>query len=62
MGSKISSNIPKFTDAQIENGDLNLKNPALFRVVTKWVEELEDYLKEDSVLKREYPFKMMDGS
>ena len=61
IGAKISPNTPKFEAAQIQNSDLVLKNPAMLRVVTKWIEELEGYFKEDSILKREHPFKMMDG-
>ena len=40
IGAKISLNTPKFKESDIQNGDLTLKTTALFRVVTKWVEEL----------------------
>ena len=62
IGTKLSLNTPKFTPSQIENGELVLKNSALFRVVTKWVQELEECFHEDKILEREYPFRMMGGN
>ena len=41
VGSKLSLNTVPFTKTQIESGKTNLKNPAIFRVITKWIEELE---------------------
>ena len=61
IGEKISSNTPLFGKAQIENGNLSLKGTALFRVVTKWVEELESYFEPEAIMKKEHPFKMIKG-
>lgn len=33
-------NPPLFTEAEIESGDIKLEDPALFRIASKWVDEL----------------------
>lgn len=60
IGPKLSPNIQPFKKAKIENGDIKL-NASLERILTKWVEELEKYFDEESILKREHPFYMSDG-
>lgn len=61
IGSKISPNTDMFTPSQIQDGNLTLRDSALFRVATKWVEELEENFKPDVLLNREHPFLMRSG-
>ena len=62
IGSKISPNTELFSETQIKNGDLSLENHVLFRVATKWVEELEKCFDEKNILKRDFEYRMMDSS
>ena len=38
IGRKISKNVPTFSEQEIEEGDLTIKNPAVLRILTKWCE------------------------
>ena len=56
---KLSKNIELFTKEEIEEGKLNLKNPAMMRIVVKWCQELKAAY--DSTRQRSEPFRMKDG-
>ena len=57
---KLSGNISTFSQEEIRNGQFDLKNSALIRVVTKWCKELTSNY--NNLHKRKKPFRMMDGS
>lgn len=38
IGRKISKNTLLYTEEEIESGHLNIKNPAILRILTKWCE------------------------
>ena len=60
IGQKLSKNIEPFSSKQIWEGDLEIGNAALMRILTKWCEELEDTFQ--NMGKRNEPFRMQDGS
>jgi hypothetical protein len=63
INRKISPNTPKFSDQEIKEGNLRLKNSALMRVVTKWCEELRKNFKDShSTAHKHDQFRMVDGS
>ena len=57
---KLSSNIPIFAENEIEEGNLELRNSSLRRIVTKWCEELKNNY--DNLEERKEPFRMQDNS
>ena len=61
-GQKLSENIKKFTDTQIEEGILRLNDPGQLRLVVKWCEELQKCFDEHAFMQRDTPFRMRDGS
>ena len=60
IGQKLSKNIQPFSKKQIEEGELEVSNSALMRILTKWCEELEKNFEEMGT--RDEPFLMQDGS
>ena len=60
IGQKLSKNIQPFSKRQIEEGELEVSNSALMRILTKWCEELETNFEE--IGRRDQPFLMRDGS
>ena len=60
IGQKLSKNIEPFSSKQIQEGDIEVGNAALMRILTKWCEELEDNFR--SMGRRNEPFRMQDGS
>lgn len=40
IGRKISKNIQTYSEEEIQSGHLNIKSPAILRILTKWCEEL----------------------
>lgn len=44
IGRKIPKNTPKYTDMEIQSGVFFVKAPSILRIITKWVEELHDFV------------------
>ena len=57
---KLSRNIEPFTEREIQEGNLDFKNPALMRIVVKWCQELEKNY--SSIFQRREPFRGLNGS
>lgn len=57
---KLSSNIAIYSENEIEEGNLELRNSSLRRIVTKWCEELKNNY--SNLEERKEPFRMQDNS
>ncbi len=44
IGRKIPKNTPKYTDMEIQYGVFFVKAPSILRIITKWVEELYEFI------------------
>ena len=45
IGRKISKNTPKYSAPEIENGVFFVKSTSILRIITKWVEELDEIVR-----------------
>lgn len=49
IGTKISEVCPYYTEDELDQPELNLKNPDILRVLTKWIEDLIKYFENTPV-------------
>jgi hypothetical protein len=63
IGRKISKNTCKYSDPEIENGEFFVKSPAVLRIITKWMEELDEMVgnSENAIKNANQEFKDHDG-
>lgn len=58
IGRKIPENVDKMNED--EDAQIDLKSPEIFRVIVKWVSDMEDYiLNPDDELKEKDYFKVV---
>lgn len=63
IGRKINKNTPKYTKPEIENGVFFVKSASILRLLTKWVEQLDDIVRnpEKQIKNSDKQFKDDDG-
>ena len=62
IGRKMSKNTGLFSEREIEEGEINIKNTTIMRILIKWCEELESNLQERNLYQKEEQFRMQDGN
>ena len=43
IGRKISQNVPKYTEREIETGKMVIRDKSVARILSKWIDVLKEY-------------------
>ena len=62
IGQKISKNVPKMTEDEIQSQSMQISSSSILRIMIKWCEELEEKFSDpDYFLERDEGFLMVNG-